>query len=120
YRYRLDDAVRGAGVDLEARRQPSDALTVQGIDLDRRGAEQAGEAAALAQFNRLADGEAVVRALAPRRAMIHPSRLFLQFAFERAAEGDIQLLHAAADGEQRHARREGGPGECDGGLVAGR
>jgi hypothetical protein len=42
----------------------------------------------------------------------------LQFRFQRAAHGDVQLLEAAADAEQRHATGDDGPDQLQGGGVA--
>jgi hypothetical protein len=49
------------------------------------------------------------------RPMIEPARLFVQFLVKASAIGHVQLLKAAADGEQRHARldRGGYQGEID-------
>ena len=42
-------------------------------------------------------------AFQPRHPMIHASGQFADFGMQRAAEGDVHLLQAAADPEQRDA-----------------
>ena len=46
--------------------------------------------------------------LQPRHAMIHAAGDFADFRMQRAAEGDVHFLQAAADAEDRHAARDAG------------
>ena len=46
--------------------------------------------------------------LQPRHAMIHASGNFADFRMQRAAEGDVHFLQAAADAENRHAAGDAG------------
>ena len=46
--------------------------------------------------------------LQPRHPMVHAAGQFADFRMQRAAEGDVHLLQAAADPEQRHAAGDTG------------
>ena len=46
--------------------------------------------------------------LQPRHAMVHAPGDFADFGMQRAAEGDVHFLQAAADAEQRHAAGDAG------------
>ena len=46
--------------------------------------------------------------LQPRHAMVHAPGQFADFRMQRAAEGDVHLLEAAADAEQRYTARNAG------------
>ena len=46
--------------------------------------------------------------LEPRHPVVHASGHFADFRMQRAAEGDIHLLQATADAEQRHAAGDAG------------
>ena len=103
HRNRLDRAVLGDRLDLKSRAQPVDALAMHRIDHDVACAEHAGEAASRLDRYILADGEALVLVVAHRRAVVERAFALLDLGGERAAERHVQLLDAAADGEQRHA-----------------
>ncbi len=47
-------------------------------------------------------------ALQPRHPMVDAPRQFPDFGVQRAAEGDVHLLQAAADAEQGYAARDAG------------
>ena len=46
--------------------------------------------------------------LQPRHAVVHAAGQFADLRMQRATEGDVHLLQAAADAEQRHAARDAG------------
>ena len=86
-----------------------DALTVQRIDADGLATEQPGKGAAGNETDVMPVGEDDVgirmdfAVLQPRHAMVHASGQLADFRMQRAAEGDVHLLQAAADTEQRYA-----------------
>ena len=47
-----------------------------------------------------------VAVLEPRHAMVHAARQLADLGVQRAAEGDVHLLEAAADAEDRQAARD--------------
>ena len=56
--------------------------------------------------------------LQPRHPVVHAAGQFADFRMQRAAEGDVHLLQAAADAEQRHAARDAGFRQRQRQLVA--
>src|SRR5262249_59767913 len=54
----------------------------------------------------------------PRHAMVHAAGYLADFRMQRAAEGDVHLLQAAADAEQRHTAFDTGLREPKSDLVA--
>src|SRR5690606_35928388 len=84
--------------------QPVNALPVQRIDLDPPGTDQAGQAAIRANLDRMAQGVTLVlRTVLAGGVMIEIAFDLLNLAGKRAPERDVQLLHAAADREQRNS-----------------
>ena len=57
--------------------------------------------------------------LQARHAMVHASRQLPDLRMQRAAEGDVHLLEAAADAEERHAAGDARLDQCQGHGVAG-
>ena len=88
------------------------------VHAKRLGAEDAGERAARLEVDVLADGEALVLDVGDRRPVVHPPREEVELRDQRPAEGDVQLLHAAADGEERHATADRGADQGEGEGVA--
>ena len=110
----IDDALAGL----------QNALPVQRIDADGFAAEQRCEGAAGNQRHLVAVGEndlvvgMNLAVLQPRHAVIHPSGYFADFGMQRAAEGDVHLLQAPANAEQRHAAGDAGLGQRQRQVVA--
>ena len=91
-----DIVLRGAGSDGEAGAGAVDGLVVAGVDAGG-GPADGGEAGGGLDDDVVLDvGVGIADVLV-----------------EGAAEDDVEKLHAAADGEQRHAGSEGGAGEFD-------
>src|SRR5262249_35171009 len=90
------------------------ALAVQRIDANALGAEKLGEYDAWGQPHVMPFGEHnldirmefAIRQ--PRRAMIDAAGQVADFGMQRAAIGDVYLLDAPADAEQRHTARNAG------------
>ena len=108
YADRLDSPVGGVGFHRKAVAEPADRLAVERVHAQSSGAEDLRQHAAGFYFHVLADGEAQVVVVADRRAMVAATGEFLHLGDERAAMRDVQLLHAAADGEEWHAVPERG------------
>ncbi len=94
----FDQSVGGRRLNLEARPEPVDRLLVQRIDHDLLGACKPREQAAWLQtnamvFRRVADGS---RQRCRWRAMVELARQLVHVLMQRAAAGDVQLLHATA------------------------
>ena len=91
-----------------------DALAVQRIHPDGLAAEQSRKGAAGREVDVVAVGEHHRRigmdlaVLQPRHAVVHAAGDFADFRMQRAAEGDVHLLQAAADAEHRHAAGDAG------------
>ena len=91
-----------------------DALAVQRIDADGLAAQKRCKGAAGNEIDVMPVGEHDQRirmdfaGLQPRHPMVHAPRQFADFGVQRAAEGDVHLLQAAADAEQRDAARDAG------------
>ncbi len=107
---RLDRAVLGDALDDDALARLEDALAVQRVHADRIAAEQPGEGAVLGQPHLVAIGEHHFRigmdlaVLQPRHAVVHAAGNVADLRMQRAAEGHVHLLQAAADVEQRRCR----------------
>ena len=56
--------------------------------------------------------------LQPRHAMVHAAGNLADFRVQRAAEGDVHLLQAAADAEDRHAAGDAGLDQRQRDVVA--
>jgi DNA polymerase I len=122
---RLNGAVIGDAFDHDAFARLEDALAVQRIDPNAFGTEQFGKDAAGRQPHVMAVGkhhlhigmEFAVRQA--RRAVIDAAGQVADFRMQGAAEGDVHLLKAAADAEQRHAARDAGLDQSQRQRVAG-
>ena len=101
--HRLDRAVGRARLDDEPRAELADHLPVHRVHLDAARAEQLRELAVRLEIHVVRELEALVVRQADRRAVVEAARALLRLGDERAAERDVQLLEAAADGEERHA-----------------
>src|SRR5258708_19119158 len=106
---RLDRAVLGHALDDDARSGFEDALTMQRVDAERLAPKYLRKDAAGNETDVVPVGEdnSGIRmdfaALQPRHAMVHASGQLADFRMQRATEGDVHLLQAAADAEQRYA-----------------
>ena len=78
------------------------------------------QAAARRQVDRVGEAVALGVRLGLVGAVVAAARDLVEVLVQRAAEGDVQLLDAAADGEQRHAARHGAADQRQGGGVARR
>jgi hypothetical protein len=101
--HRLDDAVWRPCLDGQARAEPVDTLRVQRIDPDPFAAGEPRELTARHQLHvvrrSVLDLERVVRVF-----FVHfDARELMQLLVERATVGDVELLEAAADREQRQS-----------------
>src|SRR6516162_7251780 len=109
---RFDGAVIGHALDDDAFAGLEDTLAVQRIDPNGFGSQQLRKDASRRQTYLVAVGknhlhigvEFAVRQT--RRAVIDAAGQFADFRMQRAAIGDVHLLKAAADAEQRHASRD--------------
>src|SRR5690606_36256068 len=81
--------------------------------------DNAVNAAARLDTDRLADGEALVLAVGLRRPVVHPALDLVNFRRQRAAERHVELLYAAADRQKRHATLQRRTNQGQGGGVAG-
>ena len=111
---RLDGAVFGDALDHDALAGFEDALPVQRIHADGLAAEQLRKGAAGRQVDVVPVGEHHRRigmdfaVLQPRHAVVHAAGDFADFRMQRAAEGDVHFLQAAADAEDRNAAGDAG------------
>ena len=112
---RLDGAVFRHALDDDPLARFEDALAVQRIHADGLAAEEPGERAVRGtSWTSWRSAKTTVRigmdlaVLQPRHAMVHASRQLADLRMQRAAEGDVHLLQAAADAEERHAARDAG------------
>ena len=96
----FDDAIPGAGHDPQPPAEPVDGLVVKGIDLQRGGAHQPGEARRSGEGNAMGLGVAFSGAGMIERAPRVGGNILVQ----RPPERDIQELLATADGQ------DGAPG----------
>lgn len=99
HRYGFHSAVLGGRFYLEARTEPIDGLTMDGIDHDFAGAEHVGKAASGLDRNRLADCEALVLTIADGRAVVERAFALLDLGDEGPAQRYVHLLDAPADGQ---------------------
>jgi hypothetical protein len=106
---RFDGAVLRGALDDHALAGFENSLTMQRVDPDRLAAEQPRKGAAGDQADVMAVGENDGRigmdftVLEPRHPMIDASWQLADLRMQRTAEGDVHLLQAAADPEQRNA-----------------
>ena len=89
---------------IAARRRPP--WRVGGVDADWVRARQAVQITAAHEFDLVCRGVLGIQRLFLVLAVIAHARYVLHFLPERAAEGDVHFLEAAADGEARQARRD--------------
>ena len=111
---RLDGAVLRHALDHDALAGLVDALAVQRVHADGLAAEEPREGAARDEPDLMPVGEddggigMDLAVLQPRHAMVHASGQLADLGMQRAAEGDVHLLQAAADAEDRHAAGDAG------------
>jgi hypothetical protein len=86
-----------------------DALAVKRVDADGLAAEQLRKGTTGNQTDLMPVGEDNIgigmdfTALQPGHPMVHASGQLADLGMQRAAKGDVHLLQAAADTEQRYA-----------------
>src|SRR5690606_6094606 len=98
YGNRLDQTIFGPGLDTKPGSEPVDGLVVQGIDQEGRDTalNPGKEAAGFGRY-RMGMAEAFFPGQAGIVAMIHHARHLVDMLVQTAAQGDVQLLMAAAD-----------------------
>src|SRR5207302_6341915 len=106
---RLDGAVLRHALDHHPLAGFEDALAVKRVDADGLAAEQPCKGTAGNETDLMPVGENNVgigmdfTGLQPGHAMVHAAGQLADFGMQRAAKGDVHLLQAAADSEQRYA-----------------
>ena len=106
---RLDRAVLGDALDHDPRARLENALPMQRVYADGLAAEELREGAARNQVNIVAVGKdhggvgMNFAVLQSRHAMVHAPRQLPDLRMQCAAKGDVHLLEATADAEDRDA-----------------
>ncbi len=117
----LDGAVGCDRFHDQAFAEAIDRLPVQRIDLDRVGAiKEFLQAPAGRQCHRVRRTIAFRQGHGLVGAMVEAIRQFVHFLMQRTPERDVQLLHPAADGEQRHTLGQSATDQGQGSGVARR
>ena len=81
-------------------------MVSQPSSLAKRAARREMDVVAVGEDHRRVGMDLAV--LQPRHAVVHAARDLADFRMQRAAEGDVHLLQAAADAEDRHAAGDAG------------
>ncbi|RAJ86565.1 hypothetical protein C7409_1403, partial [Paraburkholderia caballeronis] len=116
---RFDQAIGRNGFGGEAGTEAVDALAVQRVDAGvGRAARQPLQQAAGHERDRMRRRVLEVERIGLVLAVIGEAVDGVDLLVERAAEGDVQLLEAAADGEHGDAGVDGGAQQREGGGVA--
>ena len=116
----LDEPVGRAGFDLQALCQAIDALSVQRVHHYFGTSYQTFEGSATREANRMARLEYLFRTqvVAPGHSMVVHARHLVHSIVQSAAEGDIQLLDAAAYPEHRNLGPHAGADEREHRVVS--
>jgi gamma-glutamylputrescine oxidase len=114
---RFDDAVWRAGFHDQPLGQPLDALVVERVHSNAIGIGEAAQYAALFQHNVVGGAILDIERLRFIVSMVEEAGDFVQLLVERAAEGDIHLLEAAAYAQHRDSAIDGLGDERERGRV---
>lgn len=114
----LDDAVRRTRLDDEAGRKQLHTLRVQRIHFDAAGARKAVQPSAWRQLDVVRRAVLNIELGLKIFAMIRVPLDLMDLLPEGAAERDIHLLKAAADGEQWNALAHDTPDQWQAGRIA--
>ena len=100
----LDRPILGHRLHDEPWRQSIDTLAMQRVDLDPRGpAQQPLEPAAGGEVHWMGQSIALRPRLGLVGAVVAPARQLVHMLVQAAAQRHVELLDAAADGQERHA-----------------
>lgn len=122
--YRLICTVRGATLGDKTVRQASNALTVQGVYLNRPCAKQIFENAATFKHDFVSRAVLDVQRIVLVLAMIHAGLeariggFLVDVLVQRAAIGDVEFLEAAANGKERQGAVHAGADELQRQRIA--
>ena len=106
---RLRRRVGRIALDDDAPAAVEDALAVQRVHQHLARPEQAVERPAVGEADDMAMLELLLQRAVRRHPVVDPPRDLADLRVQRPAEGDVELLKAAADAEDRHAARHALP-----------
>ena len=115
---RLNRAIGRHTFRDQARGQPVNSLIMQGVHRDLRRAREFVQPAIRGNAHAVGFALADFGGRMHGRGMVDPVRQILQTLMQGPAEGHIQFLKSAANGQQWHPPRHGGPDQRQCHVVA--
>src|SRR5579871_873000 len=114
---RLDETIRGARLDLQLRSEPLDSLRMQRIDSQLFDTRQRPQSPLGLQDDRVCRSVLHFERLRVVVAMVELAFDLVHALMQRATEGYVHLLEAAADPEHGHATTHGLTDQRQGGRI---